>query len=173
MKWTSFVISTLLLVGCSSTPIKTYSDRKPTLVLENYLNGKMKAHGLFMKRSGVVDRTFVVQLNTTWKGNVGTLIEDFDWSDGTKTSRTWTITKQTDGTYIGTASDVIGQAIGESAGNAFHWTYDLRLPVGEKTYDIHFEDWMFLVDQQTLINKAVMTKYGFRVGEVLISFDKN
>ncbi|MBC7464942.1 MAG: DUF3833 domain-containing protein [Bdellovibrio sp.] len=172
MKWLSFVLSAIILCGCSGISIKKYENTQPKLVLENYLNGKMTAHGVFMKRSGYVEKTFTVALNTTWKDNVGTLVEDFVWSDGTKSTRTWTITKQSNGTYIGTAPDVVGQAIGESAGNAYHWNYVLKLPVDDTTYDITFDDWMFLVDNKVMLNKAVMTKYGFRVGEVLISFTK-
>ena len=65
------------------TSYKDYQSEKPALVLENYLNGKMTAHGLFMDRFGKVKKRFTVSLDTTWAGNVGTLKEDFDWSDGT------------------------------------------------------------------------------------------
>lgn len=173
MKKMGLLLMLLLSFSCTSHNIKNYENKQPTLVLENYLNGKMVAHGLFMSRSGQVEKTFTVQLTTTWKDQVGTLFEEFAWSDGKKSTRTWTITKIADGKYKGTAPDVIGEAIGESAGNAFHWSYDLDLPVDDTSYKIHFDDWMYLIDQNTMLNKAVMTKFGFRVGEVLISFKKN
>jgi hypothetical protein len=161
----------LLSVGCS-TSIKVYENEKPELILENYLNGKMQAQGLVMDRSGVVTRRFVVSLNTTWKDNIGTLQEDFVWSDGEKTQRIWTIKKLAEGKYEGTASDILGVAVGESAGNAFHWSYKMDLKVKDSTYRVSFDDWMYLVTDKVLINQAKISWKGFNAGQVLISFTK-
>ncbi len=133
----------------------------------------MTAYGLVMDRSGEVTRRFVVQLKTTWKDQVGTLQEDFAWTDGEKTQRIWTIKKLADGKYEGTAADILDIAKGESAGNAFHWTYKMDLKVKDSTYRVSFEDWMYLVDEKTLINKATISWYGFHAGEVLISFKRD
>ena len=105
MKLILGVLFMSLLSACT-TSITDYQSEKPALVLENYLNGKMTAHGLFMDRSGKVKKRFTVFLDTTWAGNIGTLKEDFEWSDGTKTQRIWTITKTAEGKYTGTAADV-------------------------------------------------------------------
>lgn len=161
-----------LLTACGTT-IKQYENEKPKLVLENYFNGKMVAHGLVMNRSGEVTRRFLVTINTTWKDNVGTLVEDFDWSDGEKSQRIWTIKKLAEGKYEGAASDILGVAIGESAGNAFHWTYKMDLKVKDSSYRVSFDDWMYLVDEKVLINRAKIYYFGIRTGEVLISFIKN
>jgi hypothetical protein len=42
-----------------------------------------------------------------------------------------------------------------------------------KRYDIDFDDWMFLIDDKVMLNRAVMTFWGFKVGEVLISFSRS
>ena len=75
--------------------------------------------------------------------------------------------------WIGTSADVIGEARGVVSGNALNWTYtfDLRTDDG-KRYEVAFDDWMFLIDESVMLNRAVMSLYGFRVGEVLISFRK-
>lgn len=171
MKFIYTLICIVFLSACS-TAIKTYEGQKPTLVLESYFNGKMKAHGLVMDRSDEVTRRFTVSLNTTWKANVGTLQEDFEWSDGEKTQRIWTITKVADGKYQGTAPDIDGIAIGESAGNAFHWTYKMNLKTADSSYDVKFQDWIFLVDENILINEAKIYWHGIYGGKVLISFKK-
>jgi hypothetical protein len=77
-----------------------------------------------------------------------------------------------DGRYTGTADDVVGTAQGQVSGNSFYWAYTLRLPVGDKTYDVQFEDWMWLVDEKVMLNKAVMSKFGIYLGEVTLSFTK-
>ncbi len=161
------------IVSACATNIKDYEHEKPKLVLENYFNGKMIAHGLVMNGSSEVTRRFVVTINTTWKDNVGTLVEDFNWNDGEKTQRIWTIKKLAEGKYEGTAGDILGVAIGESAGNAFHWTYKMDLKVKDSSYRVSFDDWMYLVDDKVLINKAKIYYFGIHTGEVLISFIKD
>ncbi len=65
---------------------------------------------------------------------------------------------------------MVGEAIGHSAGNALNWRYTLRLPVGDTTYDVQFDDWMYLVDARTMINRASVSKFGFEVGQVTVFF---
>ena len=62
--------------------------------------------------------------------------------------------------------------MGESRGNAFRWTYTLSLPVDNKVYEVQFDDWMYLVDEKVMLNKATMSKFGIRLGEVTLSFTK-
>jgi len=44
--------------------------------------------------------------------------------------------------------------------------------VDGKVYDVQFDDWMYLVDEKVMLNKAVMSKFGIRLGEVTLSFTK-
>ena len=74
--------------------------------------------------------------------------------------------------YTGSADDVVGTASGRTSGNAFQWAYTLRLPVDGKVYEVQFDDWMYLVDERVMLNRATMSKFGFRLGEVTLSFQK-
>ncbi len=169
-----FMASTLaLLTGCSSVQVQEYKNEKPTLVLENYLNGNLEAHGFFQDRSGKIVKRFKVFMKAHWNGDTGTLDEDFQYSDGTKSKRVWTIRKKTSGKYIGTAADVIGEASGETAGNAFRWKYTLDLPVDDKTYHVQFDDWMYLMEEGIMLNKSKMSKFGIYLGEVTLVFIKD
>ena len=152
--------------------IQTYAAEKPALDLKQYFNGTLKGHGMFQGRSGEVKRRFTVTIVCTVVGDTITLDEDFVWSDGEKSKRVWTLKKQPDNTWLGTAADVVGAARGEVAGNALHWAYVLALPVDGTVYNVNFEDWMYLIDEKTMLNRAVMSKFGFKLGEVLISFTK-
>jgi len=167
------LLTTLVLTGCASAPVpEDYAAEKPVLDLKTYFNGPMTAHGLFTDRAGKVQRRFVVQLVGRWQGEVGTLEEDFTYSDAKTERRVWTITALGNGRYKGTAADVIGEAAGEARGNALRWSYTLRLPVGDATYDVQFDDWMYLMDGKVMLNKARMSKFGFHVGDVTLSFIK-
>ena len=86
--------------------------------------------------------------------------------------RVWTIRKIDDHTYEGTADDVVGTATGITYGNALNWQYDFDLQVGDSTFRVHFDDWMFLQDEDVMINRADVTKFGFTVGEASIFFQR-
>jgi Protein of unknown function (DUF3833) len=162
----------LTLNGCASVEPNAYAAEKPVLDLKTYFNGTIDAWGLFQDRSGKVIKRFTVVMRCSWQGNSGVLDEDFTYSDGTKQKRIWRITETSSGNYIGKADDVIGEAIGTAAGNALNWRYVLALPVDGTVYNVNFDDWMYLVDDKVMLNRAVMSKFGFRLGEVLLSFTK-
>ena len=100
------------------------------------------------------------------------LDEDIVYSDGTKQKRIWRLQHLGEGNYSGTADDVIGTAKGNSRGNAFRWGYTLALPVDGRVWEVQFDDWMYLMDERVMINKASMTKFGVFLGEVTLSFTK-
>jgi hypothetical protein len=165
-------MAVLVLGACASPKPTDYADEKPTLDLQQYFNGEITAHGIFTDRSGKVVRRFTVLMKCHWEGNTGVLDEAFSYSDGKKERRVWTLTKHADGRYTGTAGDVVGEAQGQAAGNAFQWNYTLKLPVDGSVVDVQFDDWMYLVDERVMLNRAVMSKFGFRLGEVTLSFYK-
>jgi hypothetical protein len=37
---------------------------------------------------------------------------------------------------------------------------------------VQFDDWMFLVDERVMLNTAVMSKWGIRLGQVTLSFTR-
>ena len=163
----------LALAGCASAPVpQDYAAETPRLDLRTYFNGPLTAHGVFTDRSGKVVRRFVVQLRGTWNGNSGVLEEDFKYSDGKVERRVWRIEDLGSGRYRGRADDVVGEAIGQAAGNALNWRYTLALPVDGRVYEVQFDDWMYLMDERVMLNKAVMSKFGVTLGEVTLAFYK-
>ena len=107
-----------------------------------------------------------------WEGDTGVLEEDFTFNDGETQRRVWTFRRIDDGRYTGTADDVVGEATGEIYGNALRWQYVLEIEVDGRSWNINFDDWMYLLDEQTLFNRTVMKKFGLRVGEVTLFFLK-
>ena len=152
--------------------VEDFSEGQPTLVLEDYFVGKTKAWGFFEDRFGTVQRQFVVEIQGTWDGNELTLKEDFVYSDGETEIRTWVIKKTGDNTYSGYTENSVGEAKGELAGNAFHWNYLFNLKVGDDTWKVRFDDWMFLQPDGVLLNKATVTRWGIELGTVFLSFQK-
>lgn len=167
------VLALTLLSACAShSNIADYANEKPTLDLQQYFNGTLDAWGMFQDRSGKVVKRFTVVMRCRWDGDVGTLDEDFTYSDGSKQKRVWTLRKVAPNRFIGTAPDVVGEAIGITAGNTLHWNYVLSLPVDGKVYEVNFDDWMYQMDDRVMLNRAAMSKFGFALGQVTLSFTK-
>ena len=152
--------------------IDDFSETEPTFVPEEYFIGKTKAWGIFQDRFGTVRRDFVVDIDGYMDGDILVLDEDFVYSDGEIDQRTWRITKLDDGRYEGEANDIIGTAQGQRRGRALRWRYDFDLVVGGRSWQVHFDDWMLLQDENVMINRTTVSKWGFTIGEVYIFFMK-
>jgi hypothetical protein len=162
----------MLLAGCATAPTPAdYAKDKPVLDLKTYFSGTVDGWGYVKDRSGKVVRRMYVEIICTWNGNEGTLDERFVWDDGKKENRIWKIRKNGD-RYIGTAGDVVGEAAGVAAGNALQWNYVLKLPPEQGSYEVNMDDWMWLIDEKTLANQTVMTKFGLKFAEINIFFRK-
>jgi hypothetical protein len=164
------------LSGCASPQVGDYATERPALDLKQYFNGLVRAHGIFTDRSGKVARRFTVAMQCSWSGapgsEEGVLDEAFSYSDGKQERRVWRLRHLGEGRYSGRADDVIGTAQGATAGNAFRWNYTLALPVDGSIYEVQFDDWMYLIDEKVMLNKATMSKFGLRLGEVTLAFTK-
>ncbi len=165
-------LASTALMGCASPQPADYAAERPSLDLRRYFDGPLQAHGIFTDRFGVVKRRFTVRMTGRWNGDEGVLEEDFVYSDGATERRVWQITHLGGGRYSGRAADVEGEARGEAAGNALRWQYTLRLPMDGRVVEVDFDDWMYLVDDKVLLNRATMSKFGIRLGEVTLSFQK-
>lgn len=172
---TRFLLLFLLmfaLTGCTTMTVQDYQNETPKLDLFDYFSGKTYAQGQFQDRSGKVIRRFTVDITGTIEGNVLTLDEQFLYHDGETQQRIWVIEKTGDNQFVGKAADVIGEATGESAGNALNWRYTLDLPYKDSSIHVQFNDWMYLHTSDTMMNIARVTKWGFNVGVVTLFFSK-
>ncbi|RUO22308.1 DUF3833 domain-containing protein [Aliidiomarina iranensis] len=161
----------LFLAGCSAK-IEDYRGDSPQLHLDEYFVGDIVAYGMVQDRSGKVTQRFRADIVGTWNGNEGELDEVFYWDDGREQTRVWKITKTGPNSYEGTAGDVKGVANGTTAGNALHWVYQLEVPFRDGTIAVTLDDWMYLLDEDRLVNRTEMRKFGFRVGEITIYMEK-
>ena len=170
------ITSLILITSCSKNSFmkpEDFKGKEPRLIIEEYLSGNVKAWGVLQNRSGKVTRQFSADLNGKWDGNKLILDEKFNWDDGEIQNRQWQITKIDDNNYEGTAGDVVGKAKCYSYGPAFKFEYVLLVPVKGKEMKITFDDWIFKQDDRVAINRATMTKFGFKVAELTVVFVKD
>lgn len=162
----------VFLSGCAGPHIEDYAGTRPDLDLRQYFTGPIKAWGIVQNYRGRVTRRFDVDMVGTWDGDTGTLEEDFSFYDGATQRRTWTITRLADGRYEGRADDVPDKASGRAAGAAMRWAYQIDLPVGERTFRVRFDDWMYRMNDGVLINRSYLKKFGLTVAELTLFMQK-
>tara|TARA_Y100000590_G_scaffold155240_1_gene178460 strand:- start:4808 stop:5275 length:468 start_codon:yes stop_codon:yes gene_type:complete len=149
-----------------------FKNEEPILKIEKYFDGEVKAWGILQDRKGKITRQFSANMFGKYENNILTLEEDFFWKDGENQKRIWKIEKIDDHNYLGTASDVVGKAKGVSYGSAFKFEYTLMVPFKGRNIKIRFDDWIFKQDDKVAINRATLTKFGFKVGELTVFFRK-
>lgn len=163
----------LVLAACTGKPsLEDEALSARTLNLEEFFEGKTVAHGQFQDVFGTVRRRFTVEIDGTWDGRTLTLVEDFLYEDATTERRVWSLTKTGPDTWEGTAPGVIGTAAGVERGDTFNWQYTIDLPVPDGTLRVTFDDWMWLLTEDRLLNRAYMKRFGVDIGDVVIIFEK-
>ncbi|MDI9349530.1 MAG: DUF3833 domain-containing protein [Candidatus Symbiobacter sp.] len=161
-----------MLNNCGGNAIHFYKDTIPEANIKEYFNGPIKAWGIVQDWRGRVVRRFDVTMVGKWEGDTGTLTEHFEFYDGKSQDRVWTIKKLSDGKYQGTAPDILGIATGENNGSAIHWDYVMDLPVGDTSYRIRFDDWMWVMNDGVMINRSYLKKFGITVSELTLFMQK-
>ena len=169
LKTTILLFQVLLLQACSSIPVDSYSDFSPAFDPREFFSGELTAHGVVKNRGGRVIRTFNADIQANWKNDVGTLLENFRFDDGETQQRIWTLIPDGNGSYIGSANDVIGASQLTFSGNSLFMDYVLRIPYGDSTIDVHVDDRMYLISTDVLINESSMSKYGLEVGSIVLT----
>ncbi|MFT5789193.1 MAG: hypothetical protein ACI8SJ_001308 [Shewanella sp.] len=162
----------LLLNACSSRDIEDYQGSTPNLDLKQFFDGSLTAHGVVQDFSGNVVRRFTVKMFARWEGDNGEIKEWFIYDDGEKQTRIWNIVSLGEGNYSGRANDILAEATGRAVGMALQWEYDMLLPFDDSEYQVRFDDWMFLVDDNTIINRSDIIKFGVTMAEVTLVITK-
>jgi len=164
---------TNLLYDIGTQSVKDYVDEKPSLDLREFLNGPISGSGAFFGFGAKQVRRFTITMNGSWSGNVGKIEEEFCYHDGEKGDRCWNMNFGSAGSFTATAHDVVDQAHGLQCGNSSLMRYKMIIPRGKGQIIVSMEDWFFLMEDGILINRARMTKFGLKVGEIIASFQKN
>ena len=171
MKRLILLLSLLLLgTGCATRLTGVdYQTLQPNFDLLQFFEGDVVAYGVVQNRHGDVVQKFTVDIHGTVDGDLLTLNERFIYTlgDGVRT-RVWTIERDAAGGYHGRAGDILGAAKGRTFGNAFQWEYQMDLPVGDRHVRVRFNDWIWALDAQHIVNRSYIQKFGFDVAEVTL-----
>ncbi len=140
---------------------------EPAIDIRTPLSGPIISEGVIYGPTGKVAGRFVADMLGTFDGRAGTLDEEFSFASGAKQRRKWNLTFNNDGTFTATADDIIGQATGRMDGSTVCMRYRLRLEEDAGGHVLDVTDWMYLMENGTVMNRSEMRKFGIKVGELI------
>lgn len=144
----------------------------PKFDLRQHLSGPILCEGLIYGPTGRVTSRFVANMVGTWEGNTGTLRERFHYDSGTVQDRVWTLHLSPNGAIRAEAPDVVGTGTGQAAGSAVQMKYNIRLTPEAGGHVLAVTDWMYLLDNGTIMNRSQFSKYGITVAELVATLRK-
>jgi hypothetical protein len=164
------LVSVPLLISCT-TNLSVYEGNTPVFSMTKFFDGKLCAKGLVRNRDSTVNRKFVADINAKSSTNEVILDEMFVFDDGEQQQRLWVFSKQGND-WSGTAGDVVGHAVGKVVGDTLNLIYQLKISLDNDEIIVDMDDWLHLVDENTLMGTTQITKWGFNVGQIDIVIEK-
>lgn len=144
-----------------------YAGTGPELDIRDHLNGVMLCEGVIYGPTGRVASRFMAEMNASWDGNTGFMTEDFRYDNGSTQHREWKLRLDEAGGITATAPDIIGEGHGRQSGAGVKLAYAIRLPEASGGHVLNAIDWMYLVENGTIINRSQFRKFGIRVAELV------
>jgi hypothetical protein len=139
----------------------------PAFDLRRHLNGPLACDGVIFGPTGRMTSRFVADMEGRWEGSTGTLSEEFRYDSGSIQHRAWTLALGEGGRIIATAPDVVGQGEGRVAGSGVMLRYRIRLTPEAGGHVLDVVDWMYLMENGTIMNRSQFRKFGIKVAELV------
>ncbi|TVP72441.1 MAG: DUF3833 domain-containing protein [Rhodobacteraceae bacterium] len=153
--------------GFQAQSPQDYAKLEPRVDIREHLSGPIRCEGVIYGPMGRVTSRFVADMHGRWEGNRGVLAEDFIYDSGTKQKREWRLTLGNDGKVTAEADDLVGKGTGQQSGASLQLRYTIRLPESAGGHALQVTDWMYLVDDKTIVNRSQFRKFGFKVAELV------
>ncbi|WP_172326958.1 DUF3833 domain-containing protein [Mangrovicoccus sp. HB161399] len=144
-----------------------YAGEGPAFDLARDVNGPLDCEGVIYGPFGRVAARFVARMQADWDGNRGTMTEAFRYHDGSSQHRVWTLTVGEDGAVLAEAPDVLGTGRGRQSGPALCLHYRLRLPETSGGHVLNVTDWMYVMENGSIVNRSQFRKFGIKVAELV------
>ena len=144
-----------------------YAGKGPGFDLRRHLSGPIQCEGVIFGPTGRVTSRFVADMEGTWTGTTGTLAEVFRYDSGLVQHRAWTLALHEGGRIVATAPDVVGEGSGKASGSGVLLRYRIRLTPEAGGHVLDVTDWMYLLENGTIMNRSEFRKFGIKVAELV------
>lgn len=171
MKWIPPICVLLFVTGCAAplTP-KAFVATAPAFDPMTFWSGRTASWGVIENLSGAPTAIITTSTEATPEGEGGLHMIQHVVSNGKDAVRDWHLRRLGQDQFEATANDMVGTARGASSGRTFHWTWILATKPGNCLFNVSMEQWMYLADNGTLMNRTIITKFGVRLAEVSEQF---
>jgi len=139
----------------------------PQFDMRERFSGPIECEGVIYGPTGRVTSRFVANFDAKWEGNIGTVTERFHYDSGNVQDRQWLFTLGNDGSIKAEAGDLVGPGTGQQHGSAVNLNYDIRLTEDAGGHVLSVNDWMYLMENGTIMNRSQFRKYGIKVAELV------
>lgn len=144
-----------------------FAGRGPAFDLRRHLSGPILCEGVVFGPTGRVTSRFIADMEGVWQGDRGTLRERFRYDTGRTQDRAWTLELGDGGTIRATAPDIVGVGQGQAMGPAVQMRYRIRLDAEAGGHVLDVTDWMYLMENGTVMNRSQFRKFGITVAELV------
>jgi hypothetical protein len=145
----------------------------PVFDLLSYFEGTTTAHGVFEDRKGRLKRRFTAEMTGRTESGRLILDERFLFDDGERQQRVWTLARTSPGQFTGSCQDAVAPAHGTMSDGVATLASRLRLKVSMRHITMDFDDVFYEIGSGLVLNRSTVSKWGIRVGQVLITFRKS
>lgn len=160
------------VVGFASQRPKDMDGLSPELDIREHMNGPMICEGLIYGPSGRLASRFTADFHGAWDGDTGRIAEHFRYDGGSEQDREWRLRFTAPGVLTAEADDLVGTGKGVQAGPALQLLYRIRMPQGAGGHVLDVTDWLYLMDNGTIMNRSQFAKFGVKVAELVASIRK-
>ena len=171
MRYFLCLCALLLVVGCAA-PLKpeAFASTEPAFDPVTFWTGRTASWGVVENGDGAPTSVVKTTTEATAEGADGLYMVQHVITGGKDTVRYWHMRRLGGGQFEATANDMVGTARGRASGRTFHWSWRLATRPGNALYNVRLEQWMYLADNGTLMNRTIITKLGVRLAEVSEQF---
>lgn len=139
----------------------------PEFDIRTVLNGHLLCDGIIYGPTGRVASRFTARFYAEWNGDSGVMREHFHYDSGSEQHREWRLSVGQNGQIVAEADDLVGPGSGQQNGSSVQLTYRIKLPEGGGGHELDVVDWMYLLENGTIMNRSQFRKFGIKVGELV------
>lgn len=167
-----WIASLLVLLAACGKPLDVAQAGRggPALDPIRFFTGHVRSWGVLENRGGEPTAIVTTDCQGTADGPDALRMTQRLLVDGTPTTREWSMRRTAPGRFQATANDMVGTAEGEASGRAFHWHWTLALSPGNPLKNVDMEQWWYLQDDGSVLNRTVVRKLGLVAAEVTEHF---
>ena len=162
-----------LLAGCASMKPVAFAKGEPKLDPVKFFGGRTRSSGVIETPGGKPSHRITTETEGKLKDGVLSIEQNLYPEGGKKNHRVF-ILQQVDEHHVdATADDIVGTAHGLLYGNQFSWTFRHTLTNRKFLRHVRMSQYFYLMpDEQTLIIRSIIRKFGIKVAQITEQFQK-